>query len=438
MDRDFIYEKNSRRDIEAVQERLERMEREAGRQLLTFGDKKWGQIAKEAVKRAAGRYVPSRDRIFWPAGLLARGLFSAMTRPGQSPEGRERILAELQIFFERWIEEKMPVYCVDDALCGTVLLRLYQETEEEKYRLGADRLADYLTGLAWEAADAKGSIPYRPAQGTGHIYADSMGMICPFLSAYGKMFRQPEMMDLAAVQLKNMLACGMEAGSGLPYHGYHLETGMKYGIVGWGRAVGWLMLGLSGTLQWMEPTHPDYLLLTAAWEKLVTAAAPWQKENGAFPWQLQAQEGPEDSSATAMIAAALSGFLFRKDCAQKAEGEGRFTGSSVCFGSGKDCVQEAEGSRTVPGSVSLSPDIRHLILKILEGAAVWLEGCEQNGQIRQASGECEGFAQYPQVYGCYPWSLGPALEFLCLRASFGDRKLTESGQNQAESIRIVP
>lgn len=376
----------SRMGKEAAQEYLERMEREAGRQLLTLGDKTWGQIAKEMVKRAAGRYVPVRDRIFWPAGLLARGLYAAMSRPGQSPEGRERILAELQIFLERWIEEKMPVYCVDDALCGTVLLDLYRETGEEKYRLGADRLADYLSGLAWEAADAGGSIPYRPAQGTGHIYADSMGMICPFLSAYGRLFRQPEMLDLAVLQLKNMLAHGIDAGSGLPYHGYHLDTGIKYGIVGWGRAVGWLMLGLSGTLHEMEPEHPDYPLFTAAWEKLVTAITPWQKENGAFPWQLQAQEGPEDSSATAMIAAAIGGLMYRKN--------------------------------SVPET--LSEESRQQSLKILEGAAACLEGWEQKGQIRQASGECEGFSQYPQVYGCYPWSLGPALEFLSLRAVFTD------------------
>jgi len=35
----------------------------------------------------------------------------------------------------------------------------------------------------------------------------------------------------------------------------------------------------------------------------------------------------------------------------------------------------------------------------------------KSGKIYDCSGECEGFSQYPQVYGAYPWSLGPGARF---------------------------
>ena len=59
---------------------------------------------------------------------------------------------------------------------------------------------------------------------------------------------------------------------------------------------------------------------------------------------------------------------------------------------------------------------------LTEGYEKQLIGMEQailksvkEGRIYDCSGECEGFSQYPQVYGAYPWSLGPGLRFLLLR-----------------------
>jgi len=40
-----------------------------------------------------------------------------------------------------------------------------------------------------------------------------------------------------------------------------------------------------------------------------------------------------------------------------------------------------------------------------------LTSCK-SGKIHDCSGECEGFSQYPQVYGAYPWSIGPGTRML--------------------------
>ena len=49
---------------------------------------------------------------------------------------------------------------------------------------------------------------------------------------------------------------------------------------------------------------------------------------------------------------------------------------------------------------------------LVDRAAKYLAGCEKDGKIYRCLAECMGFAEYPQVYGAYPWSLGPGLGVL--------------------------
>ena len=98
--------------------------------------------------------------------------------------------------------------------------------------------------------------------------------------------------------------------------------------------------------------------------------AACQRQDGSFAWQLEAVEGPADTSATGMICAGLrQGIalgIFRGEKYENALKAGRHA----------------------------------------------LERSVRDGRVYQCSGECEGFSQYPQRYGAYPWSLGPALEVL--------------------------
>lgn len=347
-----------------------RMEKEVLYELLHYHEKTTKQKLKDMVKKAVGSYVPPKDVIFWPTGLLANALMEL-----EAEKENERV-AHIRTYFDRWIKLGMPIHYVDDVLCGVALMDLYRLTKEEKYRIGAERMAEYIFELE-QQADAVGSIPYRPTQGNQHIYVDGIGMMCPFLAKYGIAFGKEKAIQIALRQIENMLEYGMDAATGLPYHGFRYENGIKYGIIGWGRAVGWLMLGMAGVLRELKKealgekgkVYQEQLLkLEKAYLRLIQAVKPYQKQNGAFGWQLSAMEGPEDSSATAMIAWALL---------QTAE-----------------VIAEEDGRQ------------------MFQAAAKYLATCEKDGKIDKCSGECLGFAQYPQVYGTYPWSLGPAYAVL--------------------------
>ena len=259
---------------------MKEMVKEAKYGLLNYPERSPGYYLKRSVKMAAGRKMEPIDKINWPNGLLAIGLVEYYKRHRNSEEARE-IQDCLKKYYDRWIAGKCRMYYVDDALSGIALLELYGMTGDEKYKQAADTMARFL--LCHET-DATGSLPYRPGQKNGHIYADMIGMVCPFLCKYGCVSENEKAVRLAVSQINNFINFGMDARTNLPYHGYHYKSGVKYGIIGWGRAVGWLMLGMSETLEYIRETHPDYESIKQSYRRIVDKVEAYQLENGLYSW----------------------------------------------------------------------------------------------------------------------------------------------------------
>lgn len=355
-------------------------------ELLTYG--LWD--AKTKAKRWIKKYVFRKqvdveDLVFWSTGLLATGLWQYRkelsanvsghenaweTERGEVSEQIDRALAG---YYERWIRRGCPVTYLDDLLAGETLLAVYEEysrnkaennmiskENEEQYQKAVEKLAEYALNYP---RDEMGSLPYRANHKTGHVYVDSIGLICPFLYEYGNFFTKNECMELAVRQIANFFAYGMDETTGLPYHGYEVQTTCKYGIIGWGRAVGWLLRGMTGCMM----TEYGVERLKDSYIRLVDTVLVYQRKDGYFSWQLQAVDGPADTSATGMICAALK------------------------QGIEQGILTEAKYEQTLQAG-------RNAIEKSIK-----------DGRVYDCSGECEGFGQYPQRYGAYPWALGPAL-----------------------------
>lgn len=361
-------------------------------ELMAYGvpDRKM-QLKRFVKKYMLGRKAAPKDMIFWPTGLLAEGLWHCRTElalqcgKGWKKESFDVELAQgqvrqiesvLEAYFDRWRKKGMPLYFLDDLVAGETFLEQYlsrsadkeqtswqQDTRTRQYREAVDKMASFAMEYA---KDETGSLLYRAKQRNGYVFADMLGLVCPFLYRYGMAFDRQECMELALKQIANFLAYGMDGESGLPYHGYDMAEGCKYGIIGWGRAVGWTLRGMSGCFL------SDYgrERLRTPFVRLMDTVLAYQRSDGAFSWQLQALEGPLDTSVTGMICAALKEGIELK----------------ILVG---DNYRQALGR----GKDSLARSIHE-------------------GKVYDCSGECEGFAQYPQRYGAYPWALGPALMIL--------------------------
>lgn len=343
------------------------MVKSAEMDLLNYPKRGMGYYMKKTAQKLMGRAVEPVDKINWPNGLLAEGLINYYNKNKNSDEAR--IVVEcLRKYYDRWIRSGCKLHYVDDIVSGMTLIDLHQITGEEKYKAAAETMAKF---LYHHERDEAGSFIYRPKQGNGYIFADMIGMVCPFLCKYGSTYGDIQAIHLAVTQIQNFIGCGMDEKTGLPYHGYQYESGVKYGIIGWGRASGWLMLGMSGTLAYLNEHDSGYEVIKQAYRRLVDKVEAYQLEGGLYSWQLGAKDGPVDTSATGMILYSIAQSLENK----------------VLIGIHK--------SRMVRGRDALL-------------------GSVKDGRIYGALAECQGFSMYPQVYGEYPWSLGPALSLFAM------------------------
>ena len=350
---------------------MQEMVREAKWELIHYPERNPGYYVKKAIKRLAGKPVEPPDKINWPNGLLAWALADYYMEHKNSEEALE-IRNVLKKYYDRCINGGRKLYYLDDACSGMALIDLHQITGEEKYRQAACEITEY---LYFHEKDVMGSLSYRPKQGNNYIFADGIGMVCPFLCKFGSIYNDKNAIKLAVTQIQNFINFGMDGKTGLPYHGYQYESGIKYGIIGWGRAVGWLMLGMSESLAYMKTEESGYEMLKQSYRHLVDKAEAYQLENGLYGWQLTAREGPVDTSATAMILYSIARALDRK------------------------VLIDIHKSRMLRGREALLSHVKE-------------------GKVDDCLAECQGFSMYPQVYGTYPWSLGPALSLFVLTEDY--------------------
>ncbi len=353
---------------------IARIAEEAARQLQEMAHPSPVQRGRAIAKRLLRRPGAAADPIFWPAGLLMLGLSEA------------EMYEPVEAYLAPWLAGGMPVRHPDDAITGTVLLRLYERTGKECYAQGAERIREYLHRCR---RDGEGALVYGQGSGNDWIYADGTGQVSMFLSAAGER-------EEAHRQLSLFSARGLDERTGLPYHGYDAASGQCHGIIGWGRAVGWLLFGmasyacsgedpmpagsrtdLAGRTQEGRGKAPSGITESerAAWQRMLETVHGCRREDGLFSWQLECARGPLDTSASGMIYYALQ-LLAERDDGQ---------GGPVSPFAGEDLDLAAQSL---------------------------LAQTDAGGRVLQSSAECVDFAQYVQQYGTYPWGQGAVLAFL--------------------------
>jgi unsaturated rhamnogalacturonyl hydrolase len=171
---------------------------------------------------------------------------------------------------------------LDSMLPGNLLLILYQETKETKYKLAADRIRKRFDtyprtkdGGFWHAASKS-----REWQ----LWGDGVFMSMPFLVRYGNMFGDSKYTnDEAVKQLLTYASHLNDPRTGLMFHAYD-ESGQstwadketKHSPEIWCRAMGWFGMTLIEVLELLPKNHPARPKLIAQLNQLVTAWAKFQ------------------------------------------------------------------------------------------------------------------------------------------------------------------
>ena len=347
---------------------LKRMLNLAQYELLNYPRKSIGYYLVRPFKALAGNDKDVKDRACFGNALLAKSMLDYY-KTHVNTEVAKEIIEVVKRYADRIILGGINLKFIDDAYVGVVFLDLFEITSNEKYRRAAERLYDKLTNAE---IDSAGSFVYRPKEKGKYFRVESIGATCPFLAKYAKITGDPNAIALAITQVNNLIRYGMDEKTIIPYHGFDSMSGMKYGIIGWGQAVGKVMIGISEMLLYMDSDRPEYDGIRQFYRRLVDKVETYQADGGLYHWQLSAKDGPADTGTSAMILYSI---------AQSVE-------DKVLIGIHKT--------------------------RLLRGTEAIMACIQEDGSLPGASAEANGFNDYPMVFDAFPWALGAAIALLTL------------------------
>lgn len=212
-----------------------------------------------------------------------------------------------------------------------------------------------------------GMISYTGGKNNPEMYVDTLGLACPFVAAYGKLYGNSKLEDIAFHQLEMYHKYGMYKDTALPNHAFNIESKLPLGVYGWGRGTAWYLIGLTDTLPFIQ--NEEYKNKILSWiREAADSYVKYQKSDGGFGAMLQRTQ-TYDSSATAVMA------WFYARCSDLLEDK-RYTEVS------KRCVRKLMSVTRITGA---------------------LDWCQ---------GDTKGIGIFAQTYDIMPFAQGMALRAL--------------------------
>jgi unsaturated rhamnogalacturonyl hydrolase len=186
-------------------------------------------------------------------------------------------------------------YNIDHINNGKLVLLLYKETGEEKYRKAADRLRDQ---LRTHPRTAEGGFWHKKIY-TWQMWLDGLYMGAPFYAEYAKMFGEDTAFNDITAQFVMMERHARDPKTGLLYHGYDEKRQQRWAdpVTGtsphfWGRAMGWYADAIVDALDHYPANHPGRAQLIGILQRLAKALAKHQDKQSGLWLDVMAYDGP--------------------------------------------------------------------------------------------------------------------------------------------------
>ncbi|HBB71404.1 MAG TPA: glycosyl hydrolase [Ruminococcus sp.] len=168
-----------------------------------------------------------------------------------------------------------------DNLCGgRNLIKLWQETGEERFRLGYTRL--YTEQVLRQPRLECGSF-WHKAVYPGQLWLDGAFMALPFVAEYGLLTGDRTAVSDVLRQLGNIRTIMRDRDNGLYYHGYDERRSQCWADSGtglspefWLRSIGWLCAGLADIAELL----PDSQLCREMLTDLLDSLGRYRQDDG--------------------------------------------------------------------------------------------------------------------------------------------------------------
>jgi len=249
------------------------------------------QIWKDTVP------IGSTTKWSYDMGVVLKGLEGIWQRTGDRFY-LEAIKKKIDFFIQPdgTIRNYEPTeYNIDHINNGKLVLLLYRETKEEKYRKAAEHLRAQLRthprtkeGGFWH----KKTYPWQ-------MWLDGLYMAEPFYAAYAAMFKEDSAFNDITNQFVWMEQHARDSVTGLLYHGWDESRRQKWAnpVTGcspnfWGRAMGWYADAIVDALDHFPAKHPGRKKLIAILNRLVNALEKEQDSTTGLWYDVLHYNGP--------------------------------------------------------------------------------------------------------------------------------------------------
>jgi rhamnogalacturonyl hydrolase YesR len=172
---------------------------------------------------------------------------------------------------------------------GRLVLTLFKETKQEKYKKAADLLRKQ---LEWQPRTKEGGFWHKlkyPYQ----MWCDGLYMSSPFYAEYSLMFNKTKDFDDIANQFIWAEKHFKDTQTGLLYHGWDESKNQKWANPQtgrspevWTRAMGWYAVGLTEVLDYLPKNHAKRTDLIAILQRLAPAFAKYQDSDSGVWFQV--------------------------------------------------------------------------------------------------------------------------------------------------------
>lgn len=262
------------------------------------------------------KYYWSQERqtVNYPDGCVMTGIQKLY-----QVSGKKEYLDDILRFGQEYIAEDGTIsgfreteHNLDQIRCGTIALFLYRQTGMAKYWKAAKCLKENLDtfprtemGNFWH----KEIYPYQ-------VWLDGLYMAMPFYLEYSSMFGETDAFNDAVMQFQNVRTYLFDQKKQLYKHAYDEkkvqpwadpENGRSPSF--WGRAVGWYLMALVDSYQWLKQNNQtDSRMLAELLREAAEGLMRYQSSSGLF---YQVLDQPDEignyleTSASAMISYAL-------------------------------------------------------------------------------------------------------------------------------------
>ncbi|RPJ03865.1 MAG: glycoside hydrolase family 88 protein [Spirochaetaceae bacterium] len=245
---------------------------------------------------------------------------------------------------------------------GVLLLLLWEETHDNKYRVAAQ---DIRTAFNSQPKNMEGGFWHKERY-PNEMWADGIYMGEPFIMKYGVLFGETDVSaDMAAFQTLLIARHAQDPKTGLLFHGWDSDKNASWadsatGVSGfiWSRGMGWYAMALVDILAWMPATHRDHKNLVSLLGQIAGGLKKTQDPATGLWFQVMDQGDKKDNwlelSGSAMFVYALKIAVDRgyisADYLPVAQKGWEGVKSMVSFSGGRPSINGAVAGMGIKGS----------------------------------------------------------------------------------------